>query len=89
MRKPVRTTKRKLKDRHALPAPWTPARRCPVCRKAGCLVSNATNPAAAVCRHTESPQPIGTRGWLHVLRDGPTWSPWSRSLARLSKEGTR
>lgn len=71
-----------------VPAPWTrttAAHRCPVCRRAGCLVSSPTSPAAVVCARTESPQPISMAGYLHVLRDGPTWAPWRVSLARLAR----
>ncbi len=68
-----------------LPTPWTRARRCPVCRKAGCLVSSPTDPSAAICTRTASSQAIGNIGHLHILRDSPPWSPWSRSLARLAR----
>ena len=71
-----------------LPAPWTrttAAHRCPVCRRAGCLVSSPKSPAAVICTRTKSPRPIGTAGYLHVLRDGgPTWAPWRTSLVRLA-----
>ena len=68
------------------PAPWQRARRCPVCCcSGGCLISGSTDPEAAICTKTESPHRIGTAGWLHVLRDGPAWPAWRRSLARLKK----
>ena len=69
----------------APPRPWTRARRCPVCRGSGCLLSSTTDPAAVVCSQVESPQPIGTTGFLHVLRDGPAWAPWRLSLVRLAR----
>ena len=62
----------------AIPKPWTRARRCPVCRKAGCLVSSPTDPSAAICTRTASSQAIGNIGHLHILRDGP---PWARGPA--------
>ena len=70
-----------------LPTPWTRARRCPVChRRAGCLLSGPGDPAAVICRNAdETAEPIGTRGFLHVLRDGPTWSKWRLTLDRLKK----
>ena len=72
---------------NSLPRPWTRARRCKVCGKAGCLVSNPSDPAAVVCRNSKSAVAIGTVGWLHELtKNGPTWAPWRRSLARLVKQ---
>jgi len=58
------------------PTPWhraTPARPCPVCRLADCLIAGPRNhPTAVVCLHVESLERIGTAGWLHVLDDrGP------------------
>lgn len=72
----------------AIPKPWTRStsrNRCPVCRKAGCLVSSPTDPSAAICATVSSAQQIGAAGYLHILRDSPPWSPWSRSLARLAR----
>jgi hypothetical protein len=71
------------------PAPWTwstGSRPCPCCQRAGCLVSAPTDPAAVVCRTVTSAEPIGTAGYLHELRQGPTWAPWRRSLPRIAKE---
>jgi len=73
-----------------LPAPWVRTARgnpCPVCHcHAGCLLSGPTDPSAAICRNAdETAEPIGTRGFLHVLRDGPTWARWRMSLERLKK----
>ena len=89
MKEAVKTTKGKLKDRQAPPKPWTrttKARPCPVCHRAGCLLSAPTDPAAVVCATTESAEPIGTWGFLHILRtDGPAWSKWRLTLARLAK----
>ena len=70
------------------PRPWTRTttqHRCPVCRRAGCLVTG--DPVAAVvCVRVESAKRIGSAGWLHVLdNSGPTWSEWRRSLPRLEK----
>jgi hypothetical protein len=70
------------------PAPWTrttAAHRCPLCRRAGCLTSSPTDPAAVVCARTESQQPIGMVGYLHELRPGPAWAPWRAGLARLAR----
>ncbi len=69
-----------------LPKPWTRARRCPVCRKAGCLVSSPTDASAVICATVSSAQQIGAAGYLHILRDSPPWAPWSRSLARLARK---
>ena len=69
----------------ALPRPWTRARRCPVCHRAGCLVSAPTDPDAVVCQRVESQQQIGAVGWLHELQPGPAWPPWRSSLPRLAK----
>jgi len=66
-----------------LPTPWTRARRCPVCHRAGCLVSGPTDPEAAICHHVATDRPVGTIGHLHELRPGPTWTAWRRSLERL------
>jgi len=35
---------------------------------------------------TESPQPVGSIGWLRELQPGPAWAPWRQSLARIAKE---
>ena len=81
-----------LSDTVATPSPWTLTTKrqpCPVCHRAGCLASARSDPAAVVCRNVENAQPIGTVGYLHVLRDSPAWSAWSRSLARLKRGGTR
>jgi hypothetical protein len=71
----------------APPKPWivtTAQRRCPVCRRAGCLT--AGDPVTAVvCRNVESTKAIGSVGWLHELTPGPTWAPWRRALPRLAK----
>jgi len=77
-----------------LPRPWNRATRrrpCPVCRAVGCLyVGSHDSPVAVVCARVESPQPIGTAGWLHVLNDrGPTWAPWRVSLSKLARGGRR
>ena len=72
-----------------LPAPWTRTTKtnpCPICHRAGCLVPSPTNPAAVICARTESPKPIGTAGYLHVLRDGPTWAPSRASLSRIAHQ---
>jgi hypothetical protein len=68
-----------------LPRPWRYSRRCPICRRGGCIVAGPSA-VAAVCVHTESKQRIGTIGWLHVLDNGgPLWSSWRCSLQRLAK----
>jgi len=74
---------------HSPPKPWQRATRrrpCPVCHVAGCLYAGPHNsPVAVVCAGVESPQRIGTAGYLHVLDErGPTWAPWRTSLARLA-----
>ena len=69
-----------------LQVPWLRARRCPLCKRAGCLVSSPTRPDAVVCRHTPSAVPVGTIGWLHELRPGPPWARWRVSLAKLTRE---
>ncbi len=71
------------------PKPWqraTRARPCPVCHSAGCLCAGPhDSPVAVVCARVESPQRIGTAGFVHVLCDaGPTWAPWRTSLSRLA-----
>ena len=71
-----------------LPTPWTRStsrNRCPKCGRAGCLLSSPTDPSAVICTRTPSNQAIGNIGHLHILRDGPPWAPWTRSLARLKK----
>jgi hypothetical protein len=75
--------------KRSLPKPWqraTRARPCPVCHAAGCLYAGPHgSPLAVVCANVESADPIGTAGYLHVLRDaGPTWAPWRVSLGRLA-----
>jgi len=72
-------------------SPWTltVGHPCPVCHRAGCLVSSLTNPSAAICSRTVSPEPIGDLGWLHELRQGPAWPKWRTSLPRLVKEMVR
>ena len=81
------TTKRRRQP----PAPWqrTTARRpCPVCHRAGCLFTGPQDdPTAVVCANVESAEPIGSRGFLHVLRNGPAWAPWRRSLRRIALQG--
>ena len=70
-----------------LPTPWTlrpPLPGLPPWVRS-LLLSSPIDPAAVVCVMTESPEPIGTRGWLHVRRDGPTWSKWRSTLDRLKK----
>jgi hypothetical protein len=74
--------------RNSLPTPWHRARRCPLCRKAGCLISSPTDPAAAICRNVASTVPIGTIGHLHELRPSPAWAKWRRSLPRLVRTHT-
>jgi hypothetical protein len=73
----------------AIPSPWTRARRCPICHRAGCLVSSSSDPAAVVCTRTASAVQIGTVGHLHELRPAPAWPAWRRSLERLKKETSR
>jgi len=72
-----------------LPAPWVRTARgnpCPVCHcHAGCLLSSNTDASAVICANVSSAQQIGAAGYLHILRDSPPWSPWSRSLARLAR----
>jgi len=83
-----RSVRTRQESQRTIPAPWTrttAAHRCPVCRHAGCLVSSLTTPAAVVCARIKSEQPIGTAGYLHELRDGPTWAPWRVTLARLAQ----
>jgi len=75
-----------------LPSHWirsTSRSRCPLCRRAGCLVSSPAKPDAVVCRHTPSAVPVGSAGWLHELRPGPAWASWRRNIARIAKEKTR
>ena len=67
----------------SLPRPWSRVGRCPCCHKSGCLVSSPTNPAAAVCTRVTSTRPIGSLGYLHELRPGPTWAKWRVSLSRM------
>jgi hypothetical protein len=58
-------------------------RPCPVCTKPDwCMyASPEDSPTAVICARVESPKRCGESGWLHVLRnDGPTWTPWRRSI---------
>lgn len=83
-----RQSLRQVKAKGRLPAPWTRSTRskpCPICCGVDCLLSAPTDPAATVCISTESPERIGTTGFLHVLRDGPPWAPWRMTLDRLRK----
>ena len=48
---------------------------CPICRKAGCFVAG-DDPPAVVCRRVTSAEAVGAIGYLHVLREGPAWTPW-------------
>jgi len=71
------------------PAPWirtTKGHPCPLCHRAGCLLSSATEPEAVVCRRKASARPIRTAGWLHELRPSPPWTKWRTSLARLARQ---
>ena len=73
----------------SLPRPWSRARRCKVCGKADCVYAGPLDaPSAVICCNTESAVAVGTVGWLHELnKNGPTWAPWRRSLARLARMG--
>jgi len=64
---------------------------CPVCAKAGCLVSGPRSaPVAAVCGRVESPKPVGSLGYVHVLDTrGPVFhfTPAGRELVKLARNG--
>jgi hypothetical protein len=83
-----------LLDQVPPPRPWrrsTPDEPCPMCRRAGCLITGPhDHPSAVVCRRVKSPKAVGELGYLHVLRDdGPTWAAWRNSLPRLARGGRR
>ena len=62
---------------------------CPVCAKAGCLLTGPRSaPVAAVCRRVESPKRVPDVGYLHVLDTrGPVfaWTPAGRELVKLAR----
>jgi len=70
-------------------------RPCPICHKGSlclCLTSEV-GVEAAICRRELSRQPCGKAGWLHLLRDSPTWSPRilriERSAQQIGGMGTK
>jgi len=60
--------------------------RCPICAKAGCLVTGpAKAPIAAVCKRVESRKAVASRGWLHVIdKTGPVFA-FTRAGAEVAK----
>jgi hypothetical protein len=61
-------------------------RRCPVCgRPDWCLYAGPEgDPTAAICARTESAKRCGEAGWLHRLRDDPSWQPARRMVRTVA-----